>query len=66
MKLHTRSTRTIEPCKYFNEYEPIYEPKCNCLPCWDKWVNRIWIGIAPMNRHLYRRLTKKVGKLNAI
>jgi|GEM_PF-7108132 hypothetical protein len=66
MKLHTRSSRTMNPCGYFKEYKAIVEPKCNCQPCWDKWINRIWISAGPLNRHLYRRLTKKVGKSNAV
>lgn len=26
-----------EPCRYFAKYKAIYEPKCHCYPCWDKY-----------------------------
>lgn len=26
-----------EPCRYFAKYKAIYEPKCHCSPCWDKY-----------------------------
>ncbi len=35
----TNAVRDAKPCKSFKAYKGIRKPKCNCQPCWDKWIS---------------------------
>jgi hypothetical protein len=31
--------RDPKPCLHFKDYKGARKPKCNCQPCWDKWIH---------------------------
>ena len=31
--------RDPKPCRYFTDYKGVRKPKCNCQPCWEKWLH---------------------------
>lgn len=37
-KHNNREPKEEKACRHFATYKAIYKPKCNCLPCWNKWI----------------------------
>ena len=54
----------LKPCGYFKKYKAIYRPKCKCIPCREKYIDKLEsLKIGTPSDDARKRALNALGKL---